>query len=224
MSDADFICRLLVLPPLFVLDPFAPVVVFAWALRLGWVQDEYLLQPAFAGFASDGFLMIATTVYVVHVLADKVPVIGHALDAIGIALKPLALAFAGFWLANRLDPHSTLHWAALAIILLGGVPATMSLQTLRTKVRLGASVGTLGIVHPAISTMENFGGVILAYLAVMHPAAAVLLVLVVGIPIVWLSIIVVRAAGKILVGGARAIKSAVVNSPREANSRHIRSR
>jgi hypothetical protein len=198
MNDADFVSRLIILPIVFVIDPLAPIVVLAWALRLGWVSDPYFLQPAFAGLATDGFLAFVTVAYIAHALADKVAILAHLMDLIGILLKPVALAFVGLWLAGRFDPASTQHWASLATILVGGVPAAFALQTLRTKFRLGASVGSLGVAHTAISTSETLAGMGLAYLTVLHPVAAAALVLAVGLPVIWLVSVAVRAAGKAL--------------------------
>jgi hypothetical protein len=207
MSDLDFVCRLLVLAPIFVLDPFAPLFVLAWALRLGLVADPYLASAQFSGFAGDEFLAVISVLYVAHILMDKVPLIAHLLDGIGLLVKPAAMAFAGLWIADRLDAQSALHWATLVIVLAGGVPMTFGLQALRTKVRLGASVGTLGVAHPAISTAETVAGGVLSYLAVTHPAAALVIVLLIGLPIIWVSMVTVRAVGRVAGAGVRHLRS-----------------
>lgn len=207
MDNVDIIARLLILPVVFVVDPVAPLLVFAWATRLGLVTDPALTGPAFAGFGSDAFLICLTAVYLGRVLADKSPLIAHAMDLVGLVLKPLMTAFVGFYLADQLDAGATAHWAALSIVLLCGVPAAFSLQALRAKVRLGASVGTVGLAHPILSTVENVAGMVLAYMAVMHPVAALVLTMAVGIPVVWLSTLAVRAAGRTLKAGWRRVAS-----------------
>jgi hypothetical protein len=195
MSDIDFVARLLVLPVAVVIDPVAPLVVLGWSLRFGLIRDPYLSGPAFAGFATDTFLTIVTLLYVTHVLAEKIILLSHALDILSLGLKPLAVAFLGLAYAHRLDSGSTLHWVCLATVIAGGVPAAFGLQLLRTKLRLGASVVTFGIAHPLISTAETGAGLLLAVLAIFQPLAALLLVVAVGVPVIWLSVLAVKALG-----------------------------
>ncbi|HZK99247.1 MAG TPA: DUF4126 domain-containing protein [Caulobacteraceae bacterium] len=185
-ASMAFVSTLLALPVAFTIDPAAPLLVFGLALRAGAIHDPILAGPQFAGFASDGFTAAAAVFYFLHAAADKIPLCAHLFDALGLIGKPLAVALLGFWVQGKLGPAAPLHWIALAAILAGGVPATLALQTLRAKVRLGASVASLGTLHPMISTMDNVAGAGLSWLAFTHPGAA-LAVIAPAAVVLWLA-------------------------------------
>ncbi len=211
-NSATFTAMLFSMPVAFVIDPFAPPLVFGLCLRAHLVHDPVLLGPAFAGFASPEFILIAAVLYAGHAMADKVPPIAHLMDMVGLAVKPIAVTFIGFFVAAKIDPSSALHWVTLAAVLAGGVPAVATLQALRTKVRLAASVGTLGAALPVISGVENVAGLGLASLALLRPELALALIVIVGLPLVWLIWKLTRAAARGAVRLFRAGRSVVVKA------------
>jgi hypothetical protein len=213
--DADgaaFVAMLLSMPVAFVIDPLAPPLVFGLCLRARLIHDPVLLGPAFAGFASPEFIAIVAVLYAGHALADKVPPIAHLMDVLSLAVKPLAVAFVGLWVTSKVDSQSALHWLALAVVFTGGVPAAAALQILRTKVRLAASVTTFGTAHPMISGVENLVGLALACMALLRPELALVLILIVGAPIVWLAWKLTRAAVRGATHFVRAGRSAFARS------------
>jgi hypothetical protein len=215
-NSAAFAAMLFSMPVAFVVDPLAPPLVFGLCLRAHLVHDPVLLGPAFVGFASPEFILIAAVLYAGHALADKVPPIAHLMDIIGLAVKPIAVALIGFFVAAKIDAGSALHWITLAAVLAGGVPATAALQALRTKVRLAASVGTLGAALPVISGVENVAGLTLASLAFLRPELALALIVIIGLPLVWLAWKLTRAAARGAVRLYQVGKSAFARSSRAA--------
>jgi hypothetical protein len=211
-NSTAFVAMLFSMPIAFVIDPFAPPLVFGLCLRAHLIHDPVFLGPAFAGFASPEFILIAAALYAAHAVADKVPPIAHLMDLLGLAVKPIAVAFLGFFVANRIDTGNSLHWVTLAAVLAGGVPAAAALQMLRTKVRLAASVATLGTALPVISGVENVAGLALASLAFLRPELALALIVIVGLPLAWLAWKVTRAAARGAARLYRAGKSAFVKS------------
>ncbi len=212
MTDVQFVAMLLAVPLAVTIDPFAPLLAFSVALRAGWISDPRFTGPEFAGFAQPEFLAVVGFLYVLHAMADKVPPIAHLFDAIGVVAKPLAGAIIGLWLSNKLDPHSALHWYAMAVVILGGVPSAAALQLMRTKVRLGASVGTLGGLHPIVSGIENVVALPLAFLTVIRPELALLIMVLVIVPAIWVCLLIIRQiirlgvrAGRHVVNAGRAI-------------------
>ena len=172
ISAVEYIVRLLGLPIAFALDPFAPVLVFGLALRAGLINDPYLLQPALAGFAGDGFLTLTLVLYVAHVVGDKIPPIAHTLDVIYLVLKPLAAAFVGFWMVSAVDSDGSLHVVALAVAVLGSITLTTGVHATRSTLRLAASAKSLGLLVPLISTIENFAAAVFAGLVIIRPELA----------------------------------------------------
>lgn len=209
VNNLEFVARLLALPLALTIDPFAPLLVFGICLRQGWITDPILTGPEFSGFASPEFIAITAVLYVAHVLADKVPVFAHLFDGVGIILKPLAGAFIGLWLTNKIPTDSAVHWYAMAVVLFGGVPAAVSFQLARTKIRLAASAASFGTLHPFLSAAENVVAIPIAMLAVLRPEIAVLIMVAIGIPMMWLLFKLLKLMGK----GIRHIRN---NFPRRA--------
>lgn len=193
ISATAFVARLFGLPIAFAIDPFAPLLVFGFSRRGGLIHDPYLLQPAFDGFASDGFLAVVLLLYIAHIIGDKVPPIAHALDAVYLLLKPLAAALVGFWMADALDVQGSLHVVTLAIVILGSLAVTAGVHAVRSTMRLAASAGTFGFAVPFISTIENALGMVTAVLVVLRPEVALVLFLVVGLPMGLLLYAVVKS-------------------------------
>lgn len=177
-----FVARLFGLPVAFALDPFAPMLALGFARRAGLITDPYLLQPAFDGFASDGFLLLVSLMYIAHILADKIPPLAHLMDAVYLIVKPLAAAVVGFAMINAIDLDRGLHVVAVAIVLTGSVAVSAGLHVKRSAVRLAASTMSLGSAIPVISTVENVVGAGFAALVVMKPVVAILLACAVLLP------------------------------------------
>jgi len=212
MTDVEFVARLLAIPLAMVLDPIAPILVFGMALRMGWITDPVLTSPAFAGFADPMFIAVAGVLYVIHTLADKVPVFAHLFDGIGLLAKPLAGAVVGLWLSSKLNSESTLHWVSMAVVLFGGIPAAAGLQFARSKVRLATSAGSGGFLHPAVSTVENVVAVPVATLAVLRPELALAMVALVVLPALWLMQRLIRAAIRTAGKAAGRVKGTISRS------------
>lgn len=193
LTDLAFAARLIAIPLALTLDPFAPLLVLGVGLRMGWIQDPLLTRPEFAGFADPIFIAIVGALYLIHALADKLPPFGHLFDAIGLFAKPLAGVVIGLWMTNMLDHGSTLHWVAIAVVMFGGLPAALGLQAARTKVRLAASAGSAGLLHPVASTIESAFALPVAYLAVAYPGLALLVIAVVVVPGMWIALYFFRA-------------------------------
>lgn len=202
-NSLEFVARLLVLPLAMTIDPFATLLVFGICLRAGWIIDPILTRPEFSGFASPEFLTVAGVLYVAHAAADKIPPIGHLFDGLGLILKPLAAAMVGLWLANKLAPESALHWYAMAVVVLGGIPAVAGLQLARTKIRFAASASSFGTLHPVASTAENLVALPIAFLSVLRPELALLFMAVIGVPLLWLLLKAVSLLGR----GVKRVRS-----------------
>lgn len=121
--------------------------------------------------AALGVFLIAT---VIELVADKIPVVDHALDALSTILKPMAgmlLAASVLWTVD--DPIVAL---ALGVIL--GTPASLVPHAGKATLRGVLSPLTGGLAAPVLSVLEDiiaFGLVALAILAPFVVAAGCIL-------------------------------------------------
>jgi len=161
----------LVLAAVAGLRAFLPLAVLGLAGRLGWIE----LGPSFSWLSSAPALVTFWSACLVELLGDKIPVVDHALDAVGTVLRPLAGALALAAVTTRLGPLWT---TVLAIVVGGGAAGLVHLG--KAKTRLGSSLVSFGIANPLLSLGEDILSFALATLAVLVPILAlILLVLIV---------------------------------------------
>ena len=147
--------------------PFFAVGV---SVRLGVLP----LGESFRFLGSNTALTVFLIATFVELVADKIPVVDHALDALSTFLKPVAgmvLAASVMWTVD--DPI-----VALALGVMVGAPAALLPHTAKATVRGLFSPITLGLAAPVLSILEDviaFGLVALAILAPFVVAAGVVL-------------------------------------------------
>src|SRR5262245_39260620 len=111
----------------------------------------------------------AATVF--ELIGDKIPAVDHALDVLGVAIRPAAA-----WLgAYALLVHWPEPWGAIVAVLLGG--GALALHTLRAKLRLGSTFLTAGAANPFISLGEDVMTLVLTALALAAPFVVLFLVI-----------------------------------------------
>ncbi len=96
-------------------------------------------------------------------------------------VKPIAGVVAAASVLHELTP---LQGAVLALVLGGGVAATMHLG--KANLRLASSTATGGLANPVVSAIEDGGAGGLALTALFAPLLAVALVLLLVIGVIWL--------------------------------------
>ena len=161
----------LVLAAVSGLRAFLPLAVIGLAGRLGWIE----LGPGFSWLSSAPALLTFWSASLVELLGDKVPVVDHALDAVGTVLRPLAGALALAAVTTRLGPL----WTTVVAIVVGGSAAGL-VHLAKAKTRLGSSLVSFGIANPLLSLGEDLVAFALVTLAVLVPFVALgLLVLIV---------------------------------------------
>jgi hypothetical protein len=151
------------------LRAFMPLLILGAAARGGLVE----LAPSVRWLTTDPALIALGVATVVELAADKIPVVDHALDAIGLVLRPAAA-----WLATyALLVHWPAPWGQLVALL----PALMALgiQGAKAKVRLGSTTLTLGTGNPVVSLVEDLASLAMAAIGLIVPwlVLAALLVL-----------------------------------------------
>jgi len=144
------------------LRAFLPLLALAIASRLGLVH----LAPGAAWLGGDVALASLAIAAVLEMLADKLPVVDHALDLLATFVRPAAAAVAAWATFGRIDP--VLSWVA-AVVLGAGA---LGIHALKAKTRLGSTALTLGHANPVLSTAEDGAAAALSAAAIWVPLLA----------------------------------------------------
>lgn len=148
---------------------FLPPLALAAAARLGWTD----LRPDMAWLESNFALFTLGIAALVEIAGDKIPVVDHALDAVGTVLRPLASAASVFALTHDWPLPLSIA-AALAI-------GSLSLGThfLKAGLRIGSTATTGGMANPLLSFLEDGVAVVGILIALVAPLLLVLVLAVV---------------------------------------------
>jgi hypothetical protein len=152
------------------LRAWLPLFAVGLSVRFGVLP----LGDSFQFLGSNTALGVFVVATVIEMIADKIPVVDHALDALSTVLKPLAgilLAASVMWTVD--DPI-----VALALGVMVGTPAAILPHTAKATLRGVLSPITAGFAAPILSILEDviaFGLVALAILAPLVVASGVIL-------------------------------------------------
>ena len=145
---------------------FVPLLVISVAGYTGHLE----LAPGFAWLATLPALVALGTATVVEVVAYYVPWLDHLLDVLTTPVALCAGALAMAATVTTLPP--ALHWL---VILLGGAGSAGLVQGATVLLRLKSTAVSGGLANPVISTVELFGAVTTALLALVAPLICVVL-------------------------------------------------
>ncbi|MEW6336203.1 MAG: DUF4126 domain-containing protein [Acidobacteriota bacterium] len=148
------------------LRAFLPLAGLAWAARLGFVS----LNQGFSWLGADTAVAALTVAVLFELLGDKIPAVDHALDAVGVLVKPLAGMVVIAASVASLPPF----WAAVLGIV-AGAPLAGGIHLVKAKGRVLANLATLGFAAPLISLVEDIAGAILVVTALLVPFLALVL-------------------------------------------------
>jgi hypothetical protein len=159
------------------LRAFLPLLAVGAAGRLGWID----LNSGFTWLESTPALVILGTAVLVEVVADKVPLVDHALDAAGLFVKPIAGALV---MASTLSDADPLAAVLLALVL--GSPLAGGVHLVKAKTRLVSTVTTLGHANPAQSAIEDAACVGGCAACLTVPVVFVTLLILCAAALLWL--------------------------------------
>jgi hypothetical protein len=163
---------------------FVPLLV----MNLASLSGHLHLSSGFAWIGSYYATIAFSTATVAEVLGYYIPWLDHVLD---IAATPAAIIAGTVATASMvIDMSPFLKWT-LALIAGGGTAGLV--QGTTVALRAKSSVSTAGIGNPLVSTLELFGSIITALLAILVPILCLAL-------IVFVCIFVIRKAGRLIFG------------------------
>jgi hypothetical protein len=128
----------------------------------------HLVHPpeAFAWLGSTAAMWTLGAFAVLEMLADKVPLLDHAMHVAQIALKPAA----GAILVGG-SIHAQSHDALVTLMILGALNA-LGIHAAVASLRGASTLATGGVANPAVSTAEDAGSIGALFLAFIAPFAA----------------------------------------------------
>jgi len=158
------------------LRAWLPLLVAGLLSRLGVAN----LGASFTWLGSWPALGLLGGATVLEIAGDKIPVVDHALDAVGTFLRPLAGTLAAAaTLVHIQDPL-----VALVVGLVVGAPIALAPHVAKSTLR-GVSTGTTaGFANPLLSLVEDAVSLMITVLAFVVPILAVLLVMI-GAWLIW---------------------------------------
>ena len=145
---------------------YATVAVLGLAARYDWVE----LPPQFDVFAHPVVIAVALVLYVVEFVADKVPWVDTAWDAVHTVIRPLG----GALIAVAALGEASLPVEGLMALLGGGVAATTHFTKAGTRAMANASPEPFS--NWALSLAEDGLVVGLAFIALRWPVASLAVV------------------------------------------------
>jgi hypothetical protein len=147
------------------LRAWLPLLLASLLARAGWLD----LGPSFQFLASNKALLLFAVATVIEIVGDKVPVVDHALDAIGTPLRPAA----GALLAASVLGHVSDPLTALVLGTAVGAPAALVPHAAKTALRTASTAFTGGLANPILSLIEDGVSFVLFVLAVLVPLVVV---------------------------------------------------
>lgn len=147
------------------LRAFLPLLLAGILARAGWLE----LGPSFQFLASNRALVLFGVASLLEILGDKIPVIDHALDALGTPLRPAAGALLAASVLGQVEDPLT----ALALGTAVGAPAALVPHAAKSALRAASTTFTGGIANPILSLVEDAVSLVLFVLAVLVPLVVV---------------------------------------------------
>lgn len=149
------------------LRAWLPLLLAGGMARTGLLE----LGERFEFLASDRALILFLVATLLEVVADKIPALDHALDALSTVLRPAAGALLAAAVIGRFADPLT----AVALGIAVGAPTALVPHALKSVVRATATTLTGGLANPVISVVEDVSTFTLVILAVLVPTLVIAL-------------------------------------------------
>ncbi len=157
------------------LNAYIPLLLVGLGSRFfDWID----LPQAWSWLGNEWVLVILGVLFVIEVVADKIPVVDSVNDWIQTIVRPAAggiLFGTGTTseTASVTDPaafFASNQWVPIVI----GILLSLAVHAGKTLTRIPANTATAGMAAPVLSTLEDVSSVILSILALLFPALVIL--------------------------------------------------
>ena len=178
------------------MNAYLPLLAFAVSAR--WLH-LYKVSPGFGFITQTWFIAILVILTILDFVADKIPIIDHAWDAVHTVVRPIAGAVvAAAASGNALSgihtaPATSFDGArsgyvalsvvpvtavgTLIVLVIGGVLAALS-HTAKATTRLFSTLTTAGLLNIVLSTVEDVMVLIVTLLALFVPVVVLVLLVI----------------------------------------------
>jgi hypothetical protein len=160
------------------LNLYATVAAAGLFQRLGIVELPDTLQV----LANPFVMGIATILFLVEFIADKIPYVDSAWDAVHTFIRPPAAAVMAYSAFGSIPEE----WKVGAALLAGGVALTS--HGAKASTRAAANTSPEPVSNWTLSLLEDGVAVFLAWMAAEHPiltAAIVVVLVIVSVLLIW---------------------------------------
>jgi hypothetical protein len=157
------------------LNAYIPLLLVGLGSRFfDWID----LPQAWSWLGNEWVLVILGVLFVIEVVADKIPVVDSVNDWIQTIVRPAAggiLFGTGTTseTASVTDPaafFASNQWVPILI----GIVLSLAVHAGKTLTRVPANTVTAGMAAPVLSTIEDVSSVVLSILALLFPALVIL--------------------------------------------------
>lgn len=165
------------------LRAFLPLLTLGVAARTGVIH----IAPEMQWLASTPALLVLGSALLFEVMADKIPMLDHVLDAVGLVVRPLAGGLAAvipflsagpdgsMFVTLSGDGGAAVPWMAAVAGALAGGALSAVVHLARAGLRVVSSTVTGGLANPLLSLFEDGLGLGTAVMALVLPLVALLL-------------------------------------------------
>ena len=159
-----------VIPLIFTSSWASGINAYAVVLLLGLFGRFDGVSSVPPGLERTDVLLIAGLLCLCELVADKIPYVDSAWDAVHTVIRPVAGAVVAALLAGH--AHDSL--ASLAAAALGGTTALVS-HLVKSGIRMGVNASPEPFSNILVSLFENFSVAGLVTLALFHPVPAAII-------------------------------------------------
>lgn len=153
------------------LNAYLPLLTIGVFARLGWIQ----LASPFDLLTNVFVLLIIAALAALDFVGDKVPAVDSALHAAGLVISPIAgaiLALASQGEIASINP---------VLVGMAGLLAAGGAHVARAAARPVVTAATAGTGNVVVSAVEDGAALTISVLAILAPALALVLVVVLGL-------------------------------------------
>jgi hypothetical protein len=157
------------------LNAYIPLLLVGLGARfLDWIE----LPAAWAWLENEWVLVILGVLFVIEIVADKIPVVDTVNDWIQTIVRPTA---GGILFGTGTSSTTTAVTDPAAFFasnqwvpILVGILLSLGVHVGKSLARVPANTVTAGLAAPVLSTLEDVSSVILSILAILFPALVIL--------------------------------------------------
>lgn len=156
------------------LNAYVPLLLVGLGARF---FDWIALPPAWAWLSNEWVLVVLGVLFVIEIVADKIPAVDTVNDWIQTIVRPTAggILFGAGTSSETVaitDPaafFASNQWVPILI----GVLLSLGVHTGKTLARPAANAVTAGAAAPVLSTLEDLSSVVLSVLAILVPVLVI---------------------------------------------------